>query len=189
MSSPFADVLAGRELPRPFRLEFLEPPVLLVGAMDRIWHRPRWIRPLLACLARVDTLFPEQGEDVPTTMLVTADHRWLRTFSVARRVRRIDAAMSWDERRGRIVERMGPRGALELTWQVSFVPPDAIEIVARMDAVRVRGRRLALPRLLQIDAHTVDTARGDRLRCELTVRHPLLGPIFGYDGTFEVRRL
>jgi hypothetical protein len=122
-------------------------------------------------------------------MLVTCDHKWLRTFMFGPRTRHIDAQMGWDDARRVVVERMGPRGAFELVWHVRFVPPDRIEIIARLEALRVASRRIPLPRMLRIDAHTVDSAVGDGLRCELTVRHPLLGAIFGYAGTFEVKRL
>jgi Domain of unknown function (DUF4166) len=191
------------ELPPAFREEFLLPDdgayrVLLDGTMEVVWSRPRWLRPLLALLAQSATLFPETGHDVPTTMLVSAvrdatghvHHTWERTFAFPGRTRRIDAELAWNGTH--VAERMGPRRALELAWHVAFAPPASIHIAARLQSVRIRGRRLRLPRWLTVEAWTVDTAdpaRTDTLRCELTVRHPWLGPIFGYSGTFRLRRV
>ncbi len=203
LAPPFAPFLATAtwSLPAPFRQQFLLPAdavwrVLLEGSMD-VWHRPRWLRPILRLLARWDVLYPETGANVPTRMLIAAArdrrgravHIWRRTFAFASE-RRIDAELAYEPSLDLVVEWMGPRNCLEMAWQPRFLPPQSLEIRAELRAIRIGWLRLPLPRLLRVSARAVDTALSDdRLRCDLVVSHPLLGPIFGYAGDFRVSRV
>jgi hypothetical protein len=48
---------------------------------------------------------------------------------------------------------------------------------------------LPLPRWLTGEVTATERAVGPcAIEVALTLRHPLLGPVFGYDGRFEVRR-
>jgi hypothetical protein len=198
VSSPFAPVLAGHgDLPAAFREQFLAPDgsrLRLDGTMSRVWRRRRWTRPLFAVLARMDVLFPETGEDVPATMTIDAGagrHSWRRTFSFTR-ARAFDAALTWSDDAGAVVERMGPRDAIELVWAVRFHRPGTIEIETVEAALRVRGRRLRLPRLLAVHVRAVEVAlpgHDDAITVDLTVSNPLLGPVFGYAGEFRLTRI
>ena len=173
--------------------------VLLEGSMERIWSVP-WIRPVLRLLSRWDVLFPETGRDVPTTMHIFAGrdrsgrlcHFWHRTFVLPNVVRRINAHLVWEPRRQWVAEWMGPGGCFEMAWHVRFLPPDRIEVDARLEALRLGRLRIPLPRPLQVDAYTVDRAdpqHDDVVHCELSLTSPVLGPLCGYEGTFSVRRI
>ncbi len=73
-----------------------------------------------------------------------------------------------------------------MAWHVRYLPPSAIEVNARLEALRFGQLRVPLPRPLQVDAYTVDTAdpqREDVLRCALRLTNPVLGPLFGYEST------
>lgn len=165
--------------------------------MEEVWHRPRWLRPILRLLARWDVLYPERGAGVPTRMLVAGsrDRRgravqvWRRTFAFDPE-RRIDAELTYEPRLGLVVEWMGPRNCLEMAWQPRFLPPRSLEVRAELQAIRLGRLRMPLPRRLRVSAHAVDTAlTEDTLRCDLVVSHPLIGPIFGYAGEFRVTRV
>src|SRR5215212_12259318 len=140
-ASPFAPLLtsAGPALPPPFQEQFLLSPeagwsVLLEGSMDLVWHRPRWLHPILRLLARWDVLYPETGAGVPTRMLVSAArdergrvvHVWRRTF-VFDVERRIDAELAFEPSLGLIVEWMGPMRCLEMAWRPRLLPPRSLE--------------------------------------------------------------
>lgn len=203
MTSPFEPMLRGRELPKVFVEEFMlsldgSHDVLLEGSMDRVWS-VRWIRPLLRLLARWDVLFPETGRDVPATMHIFVGrdrggrpcHVWNRTFVFPCAVRRINAQLVWEPSREWVAEWMGPEGLFEMAWHVDYVAPNVIEVDARLEALCVGRVRVPLPRLLQVDAYTVDTADPDRddvLRCALRLTSPVLGALCGYEGTFRVTR-
>ena len=204
LASPFEPMLTGRVMPQAFMDEFMLPldashDVVHDGVMERVWS-VRWFRPILHLLARSDTLFPENATDAPTTMHIFIGrdkagrlcHYWNRTFRFPHRERRINAHLVWEPARRWVAEWMGPGDCLEMAWHVQFAPPSVIEIDARMEALRLGSLRIPLPRLMQLDAYTVDTAdsdRDDHLRCELTLSNPLLGRMFGYEGAFQVSRI
>jgi Domain of unknown function (DUF4166) len=204
IASPFEPMLRGQDLPKVLMEEFMLPldgshDVLLEGSMERVWS-VRWARPLLRLLSGWDVLFPETGTDVPTTMHIFVGrdrkgrlcHHWNRTFVLPTVVRRIDAHLVWEPAREWVAEWMGPRGCFEMAWHVRYLPPNAIEVDARLEALRMGRLRVRLPRPLQVDAYTVDTADPeyeDVLRCTLRLTSPVLGSLCGYEGTFRVRRI
>ena len=198
MSSPFAPALAGyTDLPAAFREQFLLPdgrPLRLEGTMRRVWRRHRWTRPLFTLLAHANILFPETGENVPATMTIDAQagrHSWRRTFAFTR-TRVFYAEMSWSAELATVVERMGPGDLIEMVWQVRFRPHSTIEIATTQAALRVAGLSVRLPSWLAVQGRAVEVAepaRDDAITVDVTVSHPLLGPIFGYAGDFRLRRI
>ena len=207
-ASPFSAVFGGdiEALPQAFRDQYLtsaDAPydVVLAGRMDRVWHRPGWLWPVFWLLARADILFPETGEMIPTSLRIAAGRdasgapiqTWDRRFRFrSGRQRRFRSTMSVDLASGLIAEREGPWNAIEELTDVVFVPPATIEFASRRSALVVGGRRLRLPRRLWVTARVrqwvTDPSSGTS-RIELVVRHGLLGPIFGYEGTFRTRRV
>jgi hypothetical protein len=170
----------------------------LSGTMDRVWHRRVWLMPLFWILARVDTLFPETGRDVPATMTVRnyrdADglpwQTWERTFALGRVRRRFDARMTYDPVRGQTVEHTGPGGRLEVPWRVQ-VSDNRLQIDALSVSLRIGSLRLPLPDLLSVRVRAIETAdpvKPDDIHIDLVLSNRLLGPIFGYEGTFRVER-
>ncbi len=201
--SPFEPVLGGDvgRLPPQFRDQYLVRPgeterAVLRGAMGRIWHRPRWLWPVLRVLATLDIIFPEQGRNIEAEMTVDgvldatgrSCQTWKRSFNLPR-PRRFDATMSFDPALGRVVEWLRPRDLIEVVWDVAFEPPATIRIATeRMRFGRGR-RRVTLPRWLTPDVIATETAVGaDEITIELVVRHRWLGDVFGYEGRFRVTR-
>lgn len=204
-ASPFSAALRDYpHLPPAFRAQFLLSPdddaaVVFEGRMDRVWRRHSWLWPLFWLLTRANMLFPETGQGVPATMTIVPgrderglpQQRWQRTFSFAR-VRRFDAVMGVDPARGRVIERFGGAGWLEVGWQVTFRPPDTMEITTCDVAVRLGRRRFGLPRFLAVAVRAVERAdreRDDAITIDLRLMLPLLGPVFGYSGSFRLRRV
>ena len=191
MTSPFEPALAGRELDPVLRDQFLLPHgggVVLEGEMDEVWHRPRAIRPLLALTSRWNVLFAETGSGVPARLEITRGaggcHVWRRTFRFGVE-RRFDAELVRDG--PRLVERTGP---FELEWAVRLLEPGLLEVTTCGASLRVRGRRLRVPRALVPRVTAVERSRGrDRIHVAVTVRHPVLGAVFGYSGSFRLRRV
>jgi hypothetical protein len=198
VSSPFAPTLGSHhDLPAAFREQFLLADggrVRLEGSMNRIWRRHRWTWLLFVLLAQMNTLFPETGENVPATLTIYADadrHRWRRTFAFPR-MRSLDSDMYWSSELSSVVERMGPMDAIEMVWQVRFSAPATIKITTVRSALRVAGRRVPLPDWLVPRVRAVEIAAPEadnKIAVDLSVTHPLLGPVFGYAGEFRLRRL
>jgi uncharacterized protein DUF4166 len=199
-ASPFAALnppLAA-QLAAPLRDQYLLSPgdrhrVRLTGRMERIWHRPRWIRPLLGLLSGWAILVPDTGTDVPAEMVVAArrDRRgrpcqvWQRSFAFGRRRRSFKGVMVYDAERRTVVERLGPGGLIQIPWRMHVLPAGGLRI--DIDGIWVGPFRL--PRALSADVVATEQAVDARtIQIELEVRHRLLGPVFGYEGRFEVRR-
>jgi hypothetical protein len=159
------------------------------GAMRRIWHRHTWLRPLFTLLARVDILFPESGRDIPASMTIARVDEgvaWRRTFSLPK-IRRFDATMTYQPHLG-VVERIGPGGVIEVPWRVRSLGSDTIEITTGRLRLRTGRLRIPVPAVLQVAVRAVERAVANAVHVDLVVTHPILGAIFGYDGSFTVRR-
>lgn len=204
--SVFGPVFAGQEdaLPRVFRDQFLLPAgspydVVLEGAMERVWHRPPWLWPLFWLMGRANALFPDTGRDIPFRLVITSQarpdgtpvQRWQRTFDFGM-PRRFDSELAFDERRGRVVERVGPGRCIEVGAHLQFQAPRTLVMETDDIAVRLSRWRWRLPGFLGAEVHVVHQASPDHddvAHIQLTVTQPLLGQIFGYEGTFRVRQV
>jgi hypothetical protein len=205
--APFSPLLEpiATQLPLSFREQYLIPvdapyQVVLGGHMARVWHRPAWLWPVFWFLARGDVLFPETGENIPTTLIITATRDpngipieiWQRTFHFPHQNRRrYTSTMRYDPGTKCVVELQGPGNIFQEDAQVRFTPPATIEWRTVASTLRIGRLRLQLPRRAWISAHIVqqaDLARVDTSHITLTLTHGLLGPIFGYEGTFRVAR-
>ena len=193
---PFAPVL-GRyrhRLARPLADQFLGADrghrVRLVGTMHQIWRRHGWLRPVFTMLAWADILFPETGRDVLVSLTIEPDGHggdvWRRTFAFARE-RRFNATMAFEG--SSVIERLGPRGMLEVPWHLRVQSADAIQITTGETRLRLGGLRLRFPPWLRFKVGALQRARPHgRMDLDLVVTHPRLGRIFGYSGTFTVQR-
>jgi len=196
---PLADAL-----PEVFRRQFLVgapqgAAVLLEGEMSRIWHRPRWLQPLLRVLSRAQIAVPEAGTDIPARVVIrstpgrtsTAVHLWERAFRL-HRVTRFRSRLAFDHHRAELIEWLGHPALFGIVWGLRLGPGD--RMVMRTDRYRLSlgGRTVAVPRTLSRSLPaTVEFEQAavapDRFGMRARVVHPLLGPVFGYEGRFTVR--
>lgn len=165
--------------------------------MERIWHHPRWLGPFFYALAWADILFPETGENIPATMVIAAGREannkqpyqtWRRTFAFAT-PRHFNAVMAYDPVQHQVVEWMGPANLLQITWDVAYNPPHLIRITTRAVALRLNKWTLTLPRWASMTVRAIERAEADDIiHIDLTISHPWLGAIFGYEGSFRLSR-
>lgn len=190
-------------LPPVLAAQYLASPqtpyrVVLEGRMEKVWHHPRWLKPFFYPLAWAEILFPETGQDIPARMIVTglrdengyAAQTWYRTFAFPRE-RRFNALMAYDPVHECVVERLGPFHLLWMAWAIHFHPPDTVEIKTTRCSLHIGRLRVQLPSLLYPQVQAVERAvsgRDDQIEITLSVSHPWLGTLFGYNGTFTLRR-
>lgn len=195
--SPFAPLLQPKaeQLAAALRRQYLLSPcdrhcVRLTGRMARIWHRPRWIRPLLRLLSSWAILVPDSGSDILAEMLVTAGrdragrpcHVWQRRFIFERRQRIFRAVIVYDPERRTVVERLGPRGVVQVPWRVQVMPAGEL----RIESDGIWLGKFRLPRAFSAEVIATEKAvDAQSIRIELAVIHRFLGPVFGYEGHFE----
>lgn len=196
--APYADTLP----PALYEQYFVSPltpyRIILEGQMEKVWHRPRWLKPFFYPLAWAKILFPETGEQVPAQMIVTgvrdkmgaAAQTWHRTF-IFPPIRRFNALMAYDPIRDCVVEWLGPFQMLCMAWEITFHPPNTIEIKTTGCSLHIGRVRVQLPHLFYPFVRAVEQAvsgQDEQIDVALTVSHPLLGNIFGYNGIFTLRR-
>ena len=205
LTSPFAPLFINQAdaLPSVFQEQFLwsiDAPyqIVLQGNMDEVWQGLQWCRPLLHILSWFDMLFPEAGHNVSTRMVISGYrnaagcpvHTWQRTFEFAT-PRHFNADMTIHPQTHQVVEQMGQRRWLEVTWDITFQPPDTIHIQSKRWSLCVYRWRLPLPRWIHPEVHAVETALNREqptIHIRLRIVHRWLGDIFGYQGNFAVQK-
>ncbi len=164
------------------------------GVMERIWHGPRVVEPFLALGGTRNILLPSTGTDIPFT-IENIPYRdtfgretvsFVRTFAFPGGSRRFDAQMVLDPRRDRIVDYLGTHQHLASELHLSAEPDGSLLIRSGDLRLRKGPWGLRLPAALHGRAEvreSFDDALG-RFRIRVRVTNPIIGPIFGYHGTF-----
>ena len=204
---PYDPIFAAHpaeSIPEAFRSQFLRRPgapfvSVVEGSLDRVWSRPGAIRPFLAVLGRIGIIAPGQGRDVfaRLTLRPGIDQRG-RAYQVCDRAfvygspRPFVTRKVWDPEVGRLIEFCGPTGAFVVDWDAEFRPPDTLAFVSRRMGLQLAGRIAWLPRrasrwLFGTATFTQIALDESSFRIEFLVRHPLLGPVFGYEGPCVLR--
>lgn len=208
--SPLEPVFAPLDshVPYAFREQFYQSPedtfdVVLRGTTRHIWHRPRWLRPILWLASKGGILTPETGRDIPTTMRVIRQrdsegrpyHTWARTFYFPRRTVRFNTSIIYDPEQDQTADMAGPGNSILIYWRARFLPPKTFTLDTTEVALSIGGRKVRLPRpvwqwMFGVVHHCqwVDTEREDMMWIETILWHPLVGYFFGYEGVFEVTR-
>ena len=208
--SPLEPIFArySGTIPLAFREQFFhsaEYPygLVLQGVIHHLWYRPRWLAPLFRLLERIGILISQQGRDIPTTLEVRPGydregqpyHIWARTFNFNRR-RFFNTTIIYAPDLGHVVDLVGPKDVLYMVWRAQFHPPGTFTLHTAACAIRLGRGRIWLPRWLWQwllgtvrFRQRVDPSREDTVHIGLVIRHPQLGDIFGYTGTFTATRV
>ncbi|MFS0691041.1 DUF4166 domain-containing protein [Sporosarcina sp. 179-K 8C2 HS] len=164
------------------------------GTMKEIKGGPRWLYPLFRLGVNWKLLFPERGNNIPFSITNTSrlgtngesQIHWERIFHFGSTKRYFNALMSLDETRLVIKDYLGepPLVYSDLAFDVSN---DGSLTIQSLNQRLVLGKiEVPLPKLLQGLA-TV-TERYDEVdavyRISVTVRNPLIGHVFSYEGEF-----
>ena len=166
------------------------------GVMDEVWHGPWWTIPFLLVGSTRRVLFPSRGRDVPFTIANYAyvDHfgretvTWSRTFKFKRRFRVFDATMIHSKQRNAIVDFLGTHQHLAVDIACSV--DDAGAMCLRSGEQRFHEGRIAF-RIPLVFSGVADVREwwdeeAQRFRIDVSVVNSLLGPLFGYRGSFTV---
>lgn len=168
-------------------------PVGGVGVGVGVFHdaglRIRTLRPLFALLGGLGIAFPERGEDVPFRVHnrpeADGSVSAVRTFSFASGEREMRDRIGVTPRG--LVDRLGRGGLLEVELAAG-VRAGILRLESRRLALRIRGIRLPLPRIVRVTLQEEALPGSDGAqRVTVDVRAPLLGQVYGYAGTFRYR--
>ena len=172
------------------RAYFSAPPPGSVGRGHGVFEIAgsprRWLAPLLALFAWRRILFPEFARDVPFTVTnIPGPGNGLsarREFHFPARERVMQDTMHVVD--GHLHDFLGRRGGLEVRLRVSVVG-GALRMVSDRAWLHLRGLRLPLPALLSARVVLFESWDDGHQRVDVRMRHPLLGEIFRYSGTFD----
>jgi hypothetical protein len=165
------------------------------GVMDRLWHGPAYTLPFLYVGAWRRIMFPERGRDVPFTIenyayvdgLGRETVTWVRTFE-ARRQRRFDAYMIYSEQRGCIVDYLGTHQHLAVDLELSVDERGGLRIRSGAQRFYEGPVGFDFPMLFSGVADVCEWYDDDagRFRIAVNVSNRRWGPLFGYEGAFDV---
>ncbi|MFS0722882.1 DUF4166 domain-containing protein [Paenibacillus sp. 1P07SE] len=164
------------------------------GMMERIWYARAAALPLALGATR-HLMFPEGGSEIPFTVhnYAYTDKQgretvsWVRKFRFPRRIRTFDASMIYSPQRERIVDYLGNRQHLAVDLQLSSDPRGGIRIRSGEQRFYEGPLQFRWPRIGTGEAEVCEWYDDDArcFRIEVTVRNPLLGPVFHYKGRFQ----
>ena len=165
------------------------------GVMERVWHGPFFTRPFLRAGLKHQITFSETGHNVPFRIenyayidpLGRETVTWIRRFHFPNQTRCFDATMIRSAARQSIVDYLGTHQHVAVDIEMSVTARGGLQL--RSGAQRFRAGRLAfrLPSLLAALAE-VDEWYDDAAACyriEVVVRNPVIGKLFGYNGSFQ----
>lgn len=166
------------------------------GVMDEVWRGPWWTLPFLLLGSSRRVLFPSRGTRVPFTISNYAyvdrfgreTVTWSRRFHFARRVRSFDATMIYSKRRGTIVDYLGTHQHLAVDLHC-WVDDDGAMCFRSAEQRFYEGPvafrfPLAFSGVASV-REWWDQAAGC-FRIEVHVANAVLGPLFGYRGSFTI---
>jgi hypothetical protein len=165
------------------------------GVMDEVWRGPWWTLPFLLLGSTRRVLFPSRGTAVPFTIENHAYKdrfgretvTWARRFHFGRRIRKFDATMILSEQRG-IVDYLGTHQHLAVDIECWADEEGAMCLRSGEQRLYHRPIAFRFPLLFSGVAEVREWWDEDdqRFRISVRVTNRLLGPLFGYHGSFTV---
>ncbi|GEL77860.1 DUF4166 domain-containing protein [Tenuibacillus multivorans] len=160
------------------------------GVMKTIKGGPRILLPIMKLGIRRKLLFPEQGEEIPFTIVNTPREQghqihWERAFLFSNQTRYFNALMSLDSRRQVIEDYLGEPPLLysDLVFEVV---DGALTIKSSKQHLVLGKIEVPLPKWFQGQA-TVTEQFNDRTKqfeISVRVRNSIIGQLFAYEGAF-----
>ena len=164
--------------------------------MDEVWRGPWWTLPFLLLGSTRRVLFPSRGRGVPFTI---ANHAyvdrfgretvtWSRRFHFPGRTRSFDATMIHSKERDTIVDYLGTHQHLAVDIACSVDDQGAMCLRSGEQRFYEGPVAFRFPLLFSGVARVREwwDDEAERFRIEVHVANRILGPLFGYSGSFTV---
>lgn len=165
------------------------------GVMDDLWHGKFYTLPFLYLGTWRRIMFPEQGTNVPFTIRNYAYRdqfgretvTWIRNFQTAT-PRRFDAYMIHSPQRGKIVDYLGSHQHLAVDLDITVDERGGMRLRSGSQRFYEGLFAFRFPLFFSGIADVCewyDETIG-KFRIEVRVTNRYWGPLFGYNGTFDV---
>lgn len=150
----------------------------------------RWLWPVLAVLARDGILFPVWQRNVTFSVVNTPEAPAQLSVSANRRFDFAGGARSMLDRisslDGVLLDHLGASGRLVASF-AAHTADGSLRLASTRVGVQLRRQILWLPRVLEprVTLREWFDAEADCQRVSVVVRHPLLGRLYEYAGSFR----
>lgn len=170
------------------------------GVMERVWHGKPYTLPFLRLGTWRSIMFPEFGRQVPFTIrnyayrdrLGRETVTWIRQFQIpGARPRRFDAYMIWSDKRNRIVDYLGTHQHLAVDLNLRVDDEGGLCLHSGEQRFYEGPVAFRFPMFFSGRAQVrewFDESSG-KFRIAMRVDNPTWGPLFGYNGAFDVEYL
>lgn len=168
------------------------------GVMDRVWHGRFYTVPFLYIGTWRRIMFPEQGVNVPFTIHNYAYKdrfgretvTWIRTFNTTRK-RRFDAYMINSRQRGRIVDYLGNYQHLAVDIHLHVDEEGGMRLRSGEQRFYEHPIGFRFPLFFSgiADVREWFDDKIGKFRISVHVENEYWGPLFGYEGSFDVQWL
>lgn len=166
-----------------------------LGTMERVWHGAPYTLPFLYVGTWRRIMFPEHGRNVPFRIenyayvdeLGRETVTWVRTFHT-RKQRRFDAYMVYDERRGLVVDYLGTHQHLAVDLDLSVDERGGLRLRSGAQRFYEGPVAFSFPLFFSGVADVCEWYDDavQKFRISVHVHNPTWGPLFGYEGSFDV---
>ena len=174
-------------------------PFHATGIMKTINGGPKILYPLFSLGTKNKLLFPEQGIDIPFTIINTPivgpngeeQIHWERTFYFGKKKRHFNALMSLDSKRNIIKDYLGEPSVVYSDLVFTVSSDGGLKIESRKQRLVLGRMEIPLPKLFQGLATVKEKYNEEKGSFEIAVdvRNPLIGHIFSYKGEFSANVL
>ncbi|MFC4410396.1 DUF4166 domain-containing protein [Chungangia koreensis] len=164
------------------------------GVMREISGGPKWLSPFFALAVKKKFLFPESGQYIPFTIVnhsfideeENLKVHWERTFFFGKKKRYFNALMGLNKE-NLIEDYLGEPALFYSDLICSVEKNRGMKIVSGKQRFMIGKWSLPLPRILQGVVEVFEGYNEDRevFTICVTIRNPLIGRLFFYEGEFR----
>jgi Domain of unknown function (DUF4166) len=165
------------------------------GIMQKIWHGRPYTLPFLYIGTWRRIMFPETAQNAAFTIQNYAyldsfgreTVTWIRTFNTTR-LRRFDAYMIYSEQRQKIVDYLGTHQHLAVDLELSIADNGGLQVTSGDQRFYEGLVGFKFPMLFSGIAKVCEWYDDSlqKFRIDVNVSNKTWGPLFGYQGTFDV---
>lgn len=165
------------------------------GIMKKISGGPKWLLPLFLLATRWKFLFPEQGKNIPFTIVNSnrigangeKQVHWERIFQFPKKRRYFNALMNLDSHHNIVKDYLGEPSLFysELVFSVS--EKGHMRIESRKQRFVMGSIEIPLPKLFQGNVQVTEyyIEEKDVFSIHVVITNPLIGTLFEYEGEFR----
>ncbi len=168
------------------------------GVMDNVWHGRLYTLPFLYLGTWRRIMFPERGESIPFTIRNYAYRdsydretvTWIRDFKT-RKPRRFDAYMIHSQQRGKVVDYLGTHQHLAVDIDITVDERGGLRLRSGEQRFYEGPIAFRFPMLFSGVADVCEWYDDEleKFCISVQVANKTWGPLFGYNGTFDVEWL